>query len=134
MTPNEVNQLIDEKLKVLLGAYVVSDNKLTLKKSIEVVSPNTISPAGGTVYSGTVSSSGTIYGPTGWTCSKSGTGDYTVNKGFPSYSFGEFAIVASADSSCYVNVQLFGTTFRLLALNAAGVATDANINFLAMEI
>lgn len=88
-----------------------------------------------TVYRGVVESSGTtIHGPTGWTVSRSGAGDYDVNM-FPlSFSsFGGYAVVASCDSSCYVNVQAnSGTVFRLLCLNASGVPTDANVCFMMM--
>lgn len=84
MTPDDVNKIVDEKLKVLLGAYVVSDNKLTLKKSLEVVPPNTISPVQTMeVYGGVTDN---VMVPDGWTRSASGhVITYTHNFGHTDY-------------------------------------------------
>lgn len=134
MNENDLKKIVDERLREIFGNFTYSTGVVTFNKSIGVLYPSSFNGSLSNVYPGVVDSSGTIYGPVGWSASRSGPGDYTVNMYPASFDFGTAAVIASCDSSCYVNVQLYGTTFRLLCLNASGTATDANVNFVVIPI
>jgi len=133
MTEAELQELKD-KVNKLWDARVRIDMPLVERNVICKIAATcaSVTPEDLGIYSGVVYSTGTTGNlPTGWAVTRSGVGDYNVNMyplSFP--NFGDYSVTASADSSCYVNVQASsGTVFRLLVLNAAGVATDANVCF-----
>jgi hypothetical protein len=129
MTPEQIDKL--DKLweqRVKIDMPLIERNVIcNIAKSC--AGSTTLASLG--IYSGLVYSIGGGVLPSGWVASRTGVGDYNVNMYPINYpNFGDYSVTASADSSCYVNVQAnSGTSFRLLALNANGTPVDANVCF-----
>ncbi len=131
MTPNDIKQAVRDVLKEELGSYLSTDNQITLSKTIRLLGNNKLIA---NFYCGSVDNTGAASTPfpSGWTVSKTGTGEFTI---VHNLNRTDYAVVAIASSAtvvhCTVNTKT-STSFKVQCANTSHSASDQQIDFILM--